>query len=341
MVAGLEVDRLHDLERREARVDPRGLRSGRRLARRDGQARPLPRAGVLARRNAHRLHEDVRRIPSFHGLVIRPRHLRRSGRRRKAGPRRRGRLRAALRQGLGSRLLRQDGGRRRPDRSREARLRLGRARRLGRPRVLPLRARAGVRDLAGREVARVPRRLQRLPRALHRDRPPGRHRPEEQGRASDPRLERRRRESRVLRRLHEALLVLRSAALRAKSQRGLLLSARLARKAARASGRRPEHRLRRVDRRADRNDRSRGRPRRDDEGRRGARGWRRRGRGQSHPGRRPPRLRRDPRRGEDDRRDGQDRPAGADRRPLPRGFRRGRHHAAAELEVRRLARASA
>ena len=86
------------------------------------------------------------------------------GGRRKVGARHRDGLLPALRQGLRPRLLRQDRGRRRPDRAREARPRLDRARRLGPARALPLRARHRVRDLARRQVARVPRGLQRLRR---------------------------------------------------------------------------------------------------------------------------------------------------------------------------------
>ena len=45
--------------------DPRGLGSRRRLAHRDGQARPLPRPRLLARRRQDRLHEGDRRIPAL------------------------------------------------------------------------------------------------------------------------------------------------------------------------------------------------------------------------------------------------------------------------------------
>ena len=132
VVARRQVARLHDLERRHARLDPRRRRRDGRLPRRHGQARPLPRARLLARRLEDRLHEGDRRLPALDGLVRRSRPLPGPGRRRKVDARRRGRLRAALRQGLRPRLLRQDRGRRRPDRAGEAHPRLDQARRLGR-----------------------------------------------------------------------------------------------------------------------------------------------------------------------------------------------------------------
>ncbi len=204
VVARRQVPRLHDLERRHARVDPCGGRPWWRLPRRHRQARPLLRARLLARRLEDRLHEGDRRLPALDGLVRRSGALPGAVGRREVDARRRGRLRAALRQGLRPSLLRQDRRRRRPDRAGEARPRLDQARRLGRPRVLPLRARPGVRGLARREVAGFPRGLQRVRHALRRDRTPRRHRPEEQGRARQEGLEGRRREPPLLGRLRRA-----------------------------------------------------------------------------------------------------------------------------------------
>ncbi len=240
LVARLEVARLRDVERRDARV-----RSA---------SPPFPGGAsrIVSDKPGHYLDPvfspDGARIvyTKATGGFLRPTnwsaepgHLRRPRRGRKALARRRGRLRAALRQGLRPRLLRQDRGRRRPDRSREAGLRLDRARRLGRPRVLPLRAGAGVRDLAGRQVARVPRGLPGL-RHARSSRPAAastsgpRARPCPVTRVSKDAGE----NLALLRRLDAALLVVRAAALRAQPQGRLRVPAGRAREIARARRRR-------------------------------------------------------------------------------------------------------
>ena len=119
LVARREVHRLHDLERRDARRDPRGGGAGGRLPRRDLETRPLLRPRLLAGRHEDRLPQGLRRPAAFDRLVGRSRPVldRGLGHRRPAQPHRRGRLPAPLRQGIRPRLLRQDRGRRRPDRS--------------------------------------------------------------------------------------------------------------------------------------------------------------------------------------------------------------------------------
>ena len=241
LVARLEVARLHDLERRHARVDPR-----RRVA--SGGA-----SRVVTDKPGHYFEPVF--SPDGSKIVYRKDDGRLSRRdawsadpglywvsaagRRQVHPDHRGRRRAALRQGERPRLLRQDRGRRGPDRAGEAHPRLDQARRLRAARVLPLRPRHRVRDLARRQVARVPRGLQRVRDAVRRDRPPRRHRPEEQGRAGDARLEGRGREPPLLRRLVAPLLGVRPAALPARPQGGVRVPARRAGEAAGAAGEGP------------------------------------------------------------------------------------------------------
>ena len=122
--------------------------------------------------------------------------------------------------------------------SRQAHPRLDQARRLRAARVLPLGPRHRVRDLARRQVARLPRGLQRVRHAVRRDRPPRRHRAEEQGRSADPRLEGGRGVSALLRRLVAALLGLRARALPAGSEGGVRVPAGRAREAAASRRRR-------------------------------------------------------------------------------------------------------
>ncbi len=82
-------------------------------------------------------------------------------------------------------------------------------RRLRRARARHLRGRDRVRRLARRQVAGLPRALQRLHHAVCRDGPARRNRPQDQGNPGDSRLEGRRRVSALLRRLLATLLVAR------------------------------------------------------------------------------------------------------------------------------------
>ena len=246
LVARLEVARLRDVERRHPGLDPRCDGARGRLEGDHRQARPLLRAGLLARRIADRLPQVRRRLSRLDGLGGRSRALPGAGGRREVDAHHRGRRAAAVRQGERPGLLRQDRGRRGPGDSRQAHPRVDQARRLRAARVLHLGPRHRVRDLARRQVARLPRGLQRVRHAVRRDRPPRRHRAEEQGRSADPRLEGGRGVSALLRRLVAALLGLRARALRAGPEGGVRVPAGRAREAAAAGGAGAEHLLRRA-----------------------------------------------------------------------------------------------
>ena len=191
------------------RLGTRARRAGRRGrgARRDGGAGPLPRARLLARRSEDRLPQGRRRLSRHARLVVGTGLycVPAGGRRGRARVARTDSLRSSARRATASTSRSSSRPRRaRAARGREARLAPAPGRR--RPaRALRLRQRHRVRDLARREVARLPRALQRLRHAVRPHRASGRDRPEGEVAAGGARLPGRRRVPALVRAIRRAL----------------------------------------------------------------------------------------------------------------------------------------
>ena len=234
--------RVHDLGRRRVRQRAGARREDGPRDGADEGARQVPRAALLAGRPHRRVHPLERRLPDLAVAGDRDRRLPRGGRRDgRAGPGDEGRRRAAVRRVERAALRdadeRQERGRPRVD------PRLDEPRRRRGARGGPDREGHGVRGVAGREVARVRRRL-----------PGVRHAPPADGQAARPRAEggvdpgsadhgERGRVPALVRRQPRRPLLARRRAVHAAARRDVRVRARRTGRAAEAAGDRGEDRL--------------------------------------------------------------------------------------------------